>query len=125
MITLDEIIPYRPPAQIPSKPTSYCFPPLTHPLPQRPVSPITSPKHAGDLCQVQHDLPVQHRGILPHANTFDSELATLDVAELDNATLTNVNQNGHEKQPGTNTSGLSRQEYIIPCNGETLLTRLS
>jgi hypothetical protein len=108
MITLDEIIPYQPSAQISPKPTLHYFPSLTHPLPKRPVSPITSPKHADDLGQVQYDLPVKHHGISPHANAFDSKLATLDMVELDNATLTDVNQNDCEEQLGTNTSGLSR-----------------
>jgi hypothetical protein len=133
MITLDEIVPYQPPTQFPSKPSQpfkltqsslHCLPPLIHPLPQRPTPPIALPEHTGDLHQVHHDWnppPVKHRGISPQANAFDSELATLDMVELDNATLTNVNQNGHEKQPGTNTSGLSRRESIVPRDGETLL----
>jgi hypothetical protein len=55
----------------------------------------------------------------PHANAFDSELATLDMTELEDTTLTDTNPNGGEEQRGNNASAVSRRDYIVPRNGET------
>jgi hypothetical protein len=72
------------------------------------------------LRQTQHDPPVKHCGMPPHTNAFDSELVTIDLVELDDATLANVNHNGREERPGNNASDLSRRESIVPRNGETV-----
>jgi hypothetical protein len=130
MITLDGIIPYQPPPQLPCKPSqpfratrpsSRCLSPLIYPLPQWPISSEPSPKLPSGLQQAQYGWtpqPANHRGMTPHANAFDSELVTLDRTKFEDATLTDMNSipNSDEEQQGNNAIGTLRRDYIGPHN---------